>query len=128
MEVPMTVRNLSAIACGAALALIALPAYAHHGWGGNVTQESDMTGKVVKSVSLAGPHATMQVDVDGKVYDITLAPPFRTRQAGLTDGMIPVGETVTVHGNRNRDANRYEMKTVHVVWKGKTYSVYPERE
>lgn len=124
----MTMKNLTAIALGAVFALAAVPVFAHHGWGGQATAESDMTGTVVKSVSLAGPHATMQVNVEGKVYDITLAPPFRTRQAGLTDGMIPVGETVTVHGNRNRDANRYEMKTVHVVWKGKTYSVYPERE
>jgi hypothetical protein len=121
-------KSLTGLCVGAAFALAAVPAYAHHGWGGNVSNESDMTGKVVQSVSLAGPHATMKIDVDVKVYDITLAPPFRTRQAGLTDGMIPVGETVTVHGNRNRDANRYEMKTVHVVWKGKTYSVYPERE
>ncbi|MSP93736.1 MAG: hypothetical protein EXR00_00565 [Alphaproteobacteria bacterium] len=124
----MITKNLTAIAVGAVLALVAIPASAHHGWGGQATNESDMTGKVVKSVSLAGPHATMQIDVEGKVYDITLAPPFRTRSAGLTDGMIPVGETVTVHGNRSRDANRNEMKTIHVVWKGKTYSVYPERE
>ncbi len=124
----MITKNLTAIAVGAVLALVAIPASAHHGWGGQATNESDMTGKVVKSVSLAGPHATMQIDVEGKVYDITLAPAFRTRSAGLTDGMIPVGETVTVHGNRSRDANRNEMKTIHVVWKGKTYSVYPERE
>ena len=121
-------NNLTAIACAAAFALAAFPASAHHGWGWQASAESEMICTVVKSVSLAGPHATMQVNVEGKTYDITLAPPFRTRQAGLTDGMIPVGETVTVHGNRSRDANRNEMKTIHVVWKGKTYSVYPERE
>ena len=122
-----TLRNsLVASACGAAL--LAVPAYAHHGWGGNVDQVTDMTGKVVQSVRLAGPHATMKIDSGGHVWDITLAPPFRTNESGLKEGAIPVGETVTVRGNRNRDANKFEMKTIMVTWNGKKYDVYPERE
>jgi hypothetical protein len=111
-----------------ALSLSALPASAHHGWGGQATTFSDMTGTVVQGVSLAGPHATMKINVDGKVWDITLAPPFRTRSAGLADGVIPVGATVTVHGNKNLNASRLEMKTVQVIWGDKKFDVYPERE
>ena len=48
--------------------------------------------------------------------------------AGLKEGAIPVGETVTVRGNRNRDQNKFEMKTIMVQWGGKKYDVYPERE
>ena len=33
---------------------------------------------------------------------------------------------VTVHGQRNRDPNRYEMKTIQVEYAGKHYNVYPE--
>jgi len=129
MEVQMTMKTLRTAALGGmAFARLALPASAHHGWGGNVDQVSDMTGTVTQSVSLAGPHATMKINADGHVWDITLAPPFATKRAGLSDGTIPVGQTVTVRGNRNRDANRFEMKTIMVRWGDKKFDVYPERE
>src|SRR5690349_6640087 len=129
-EVHMSLQILrkSLVASVGGAALLAVPAYAHHGWGGNVDQVSDMTGKVVQSVRLAGPHATMKIDSGGHVWDITLAPPFRTNEAGLKEGAIPVGETVTVRGNRNRDQNKFEMKTIMVQWGAKKYDVYPERE
>lgn len=104
-------------------------ASAHHGWGGNEDKEFELTGTVQKGVSLAGPHATMQIkDKDGKVWDLTLAPPFRTEQAGLKEGVIPVGATITAHGHRNRDQARFEMKTERVMWNGKTFNVYPDRD
>ena len=104
-----------------------IPAFAHHGWGGNVDEVTAMTGTVTEGVKLAGPHATMKIkSSDGQVWDITLAPPPRTASAGLNQGTIPVGSTVTVHGQRNRDPNRYEMKTIQVEYAGKHYDVYPE--
>ncbi len=109
------------------LSLCALPAAAHHGWGGNFTEEFEITGTVQTGVSLAGPHATMKVLADGKVWDITLAPPARTERAGLKEGVIPVGATVTIHGHRNRDPKRFEIKTERVIWNGRTFNVYPDR-
>ena len=110
------------------LSLLAMPALAHHGWGGNEDTEFELTGVLVKAVSLAGPHATMQIrSADGKVWDITLAPPPRTDRAGLKENTIPLGETVKVHGHRNRDKNRLEIKTEVVTWKDKTFNVYPDR-
>jgi hypothetical protein len=104
-----------------------IPAFAHHGWGGNVDEVTAMTGTVTEGVKLAGPHGTMKIMTsDGKVWDITLAPPSRTASAGLKQGTIPVGAMVTVHGQRNRDPNRYEMKTIQVEYAGKHYNVYPE--
>jgi hypothetical protein len=110
------------------LSLCAVPAAAHHGWGGNQDEEFDLTGTVESGVSLAGPHDTMKIRADGKVWDLTLAPPARTARAGLKEGMIPVGATVTVHGHRNRDANRFEVKTERVTWNGRTFDVYPDRK
>ena len=82
---------------------------------------------VTEGVKLAGPHGTMKIMTsDGKVWHITLAPPSRTASAGLKQNTIPVGAMVTVHGNRNRDPNRYEMKTIQVEYAGKHYNVYPE--
>ena len=111
-----------------AISFLVVPAFAHHGWAGNSDEEFDLTGTVERGVSLAGPHATMQVRADGKVWDLTLAPPARTERAGLKEGIIPVGATVTVHGHRNRDANRFEVKTERVVWNGRTFNVYPDRK
>jgi hypothetical protein len=111
-----------------ALGLSIFPAAAHHGWAGNSDEEFDLTGTVEKSVSLAGPHATMKVRADGKVWDITLAPPARTEQAGLKEGLIPVGATVTIHGHRHRDPKRLEVKTERVIWNGRTFNVYPDRK
>ena len=112
-----------------ALALSPRPALAHHGWGGNLDEEFELTGTVVTGVSLAGPHATMKIrDAEGKVWDLTLAPPARTERAGLKEGTIPVGATVLIHGHRNRDANRFEVKTERVTWNGHTFDVYPDRK
>src|ERR1700730_15202933 len=109
------------------LSLSALPASAHHGWSGNSDEEFELTGTVEPGVSLAGPHATMKVRADGKVWDITLAPPAGTERAGLKEGIIPVGATVTIHGHRNRDAKRFEIKGERVTWMGRTFNVYPDR-
>jgi hypothetical protein len=112
-----------------ALSLSALPALAHHGWAGNSDEEFELTGTVERAVSLAGPHATMQVRAaDGKVWDITLAPPPRTANAGLKEDTIPVGAKVTLQGHRNRDLNKYEMKTERVIYEGHLYNVYPDRK
>jgi len=111
-----------------ALSLTARPASAHHGWGGNLDEEFEITGTVVTALSLAGPHATMQIKAsDGKVWDLTLAPPARTERAGLKEGIIPVGATVGIHGHRNRDPKRFEIKTERVTWNGRTFNVYPDR-
>jgi hypothetical protein len=130
METTMTLKN--SIVFGAALAVVsfaALPAAAHHGWGGNSNEVSTMTGMVVEGVKLAGPHATMKIRAeDGKTWDLTLAPPFRTSSAGLKPDTIPVGSMVEVMGNKNLDPKRSEMKTVRVTYEGKRYTVYPERE
>lgn len=91
-------------------------------------EEFELTGTVESPVSLAGPHATMKVrSSDGHVWDLTLAPPARTARAGLKEGIIPVGATVMIHGHRNRDPKRFEIKTERIIWNGRTFNVYPDR-
>jgi hypothetical protein len=71
--------RLNTIVLTAAISIAsAIPAFAHHGWGGNVDEVTAMTGTVTERVKLAGPHGTMKIMAsDGKVWDITLAPPHR---------------------------------------------------
>jgi hypothetical protein len=109
----------------ALIVALAAPAIAHHGWGGNAEEETTLTGTLAAPLSLAGPHGTFKLRAaDGQVWDITLAPPGRTSGAGLKEGVIPVGATVTVKGHRNKTANRFEMKTEAVTWNNKTFEVY----
>jgi hypothetical protein len=111
-----------------ACALLPASAAAHHGWAGNGDEEFEITGTVAGPVSLVGPHATMKIKAsDGQVWDLTLASVPQTRSAGLTENAIPVGSTVTVHGHRNRDPKKFEIKTERVTWNGKTFNVYPNR-
>ena len=112
----------------ATILLSGSPAFAHHGWGGQEEAVTTLSGTVVQGVSLSGPHATMKVKVGANVWDITLAPPARAARSGLAEGLIPVGATVTVRGNKNRDPQRYEMKTIMVRYGSRQFDVYPERE
>lgn len=121
-----TIVCLSGSILGVSLA--ALPVAAHHGWAGQESDEQiSLSGTVRQAVDLAGPHATMQIEVDGKVWDITLAPPARTQRAGLTAETLAVGDEVTILGNRNSDPDKLEVKTVRVTADGKNYDVYPDR-
>jgi len=114
--------------CAAVGAFLSVPAIAHHGWGGYSDKEFEISGTVESPVSLAGPHASMKMKVDGKIWDITLAPPARTERAGLKENTIPVGATVTAHGDRHQDPNRLEIKTERVTWNQKVFNVYPDRD
>jgi len=108
--------------------VLAAPALAHHGWAGNSEEEFELTGTVESPLSLSGPHATMKIKVDGKIWDLTLAPPARTASAGLKEDTIPVGAQVTIHGHRNKDPAKLEVKTERVTYNGKLYNVYPDRK
>ena len=115
------------LALVAVVSLSSITASAHHGWGGYLDAEFQITGTVETPVSTAGPHATMKVRADGQVWNVVLAPPARTVAAGLKEGIIPVGATVTAFGHRHRDAKTFEIKTERVSWNGKLFNVYPDR-
>jgi hypothetical protein len=121
-------KKLLLIAVAAAALMTPRIVSAHHGWGGYLDAEFEISGTVSTPVSLAGPHATMKITgTDGHEWLLTLAPPPRTSAAGLKDGSLPVGTKVTAHGHRARENNRYEVKTERITVDGKTYNVYPDR-
>jgi hypothetical protein len=121
-------RKLLLIAAAAIALTMPRVVSAHHGWGGYLDADFEISGSVSTPVSLAGPHATMTIKgTDGHDWLLTLAPPPRTSAAGLKDGMLPVGTKITAHGHRHRDNNRYEVKTERITVDGKTYNVYPDR-
>src|SRR5687768_17385243 len=108
--------------------IVAWPVAAHHGWSTYGDAEFEVTGTVETPLSVGGPHATMRIRSNGQVWDVTLAPGPRTVAAGLKEGVIPVGAQVTAKGHRSRDAKRFEIKTERLVWNGRTFNVYPNRD
>jgi hypothetical protein len=116
------------LAAAALSAALITPAFAHHGWTGQEASITELTGTVTKTVSLAGPHGAMEIRVGNVLWEVTLAPSPRTSAAGLKPGVIPVGATVTVRGNKSTEPGHREMKTIVVIHGKQRYAVYPERE
>ena len=107
--------------------LIGLPALAHHGWSWTEQDEFFELQGVVTAVYVGNPHATIDLDVEGTIWRIELAPPAATIASGFTEGAVEVGQTITAIGNRSTDADEARMKAVRVVVGETTYDVYPDR-
>jgi len=110
----------------AAIALATSPAFAHHGWSWTQDGFFELTG-IVKEVYVGNPHATLDVDVEGVIWRVELAPPGPTTGAGFTEETAPAGTEIKAIGNRSQDETETRMKAVRVVVDGKNYDVYPAR-
>jgi hydrogenase/urease accessory protein HupE len=121
----MILSRRIALAGLAALA-IATPAFAHHGWSWTESGFFQLEG-IVTDFYFGNPHPTLDVDVEGAIWRVELAPPAASTAAGLTGDSIVVGDEITAIGNRSQDANETRMKAVRVIVKGQTYDVYPDR-
>jgi hypothetical protein len=106
--------------------LAAAPAFAHHGWSWTQDGFFELTGTIV-SIDLGNPHAMMDVDVNGEVWRVELAPPGATARAGFEASSAAAGDEVTAIGNRSQDAAELRMKAVRITVRGKTFDVYPNR-
>ncbi len=89
-------RKLAAAAL--LIATIAVPAAAHHGWGSyDADKVLTLTG-TVQQFAFKNPHAMLNLEADGKIWHVVLAPPGRMSARGLPDGTVKPGQTVTVVG------------------------------
>ena len=124
MNIRLSASRLAA--AGFVSAALALPAFAHHGWSWTADGMFQVEG-VIKEIYLGNPHATLDVDVEGEIWRVELAPPRQTERAGFTEASARVGDEVTAIGNRSRDESERRMKAVRLTVGGKTYDVYPGR-
>jgi hypothetical protein len=106
--------------------LAARPVLAHHGWAWTQDGFFELKG-VIKEIYIGNPHATLDVDVEGEIWRVELAPPSRTIAAGFTEDVAKAGDEVTALGNRSRDEAEKRMKAVRITVNGKSYDVYPDR-
>lgn len=124
---PNPVRTLKTALLAAALAGgIAAPVLAHHGWSWTESGFFQLEG-VITEVYIGNPHATIDVDVEGTIWRVELAPPGPTMASGFVEGVANPGDEVTAIGNRSADDDEPRMKAVRVIVNGNTYDVYPSR-
>ncbi len=108
------------------LLLLAIQARAHHGWGWASADEFEISG-VITAVRLGNPHGELTLDVQGETWVVEVGQPWRNERAGLTDEMLAIGRSVTVHGQRSARAEERLVKAEWVMIDGKRYVLYPER-
>ena len=121
----MLLTRRIALAAIAALAF-ATPAFAHHGWSWTESGFFQIEG-IVTDFYFGNPHPTIDVDIEGTIWRIELAPPSASSAAGMTEDTIVIGDEITAIGNRSQDELETRMKAVRVIVKGQTYDVYPDR-
>lgn len=114
-----------ALALGLA-GLATLPAVAHHGWSWTDSGFFQLDG-IITEIYLGNPHATLDVDVEGEIWRVELAPPGPTSASGFVEGVAQPGDEVTAIGNRSANEDEHRMKAVRVIVNGVTYDVYPSR-
>ena len=120
----MRLRHLAILAVF--LGAVPATAFAHHGWAWTEEGFFELTG-IIKGVYVGNPHATLDVDVEGELWRVELAPPGPTQAAGFTEEVAQIGDEVLAVGNRSQDTDEKRMKAVRIVIKGVTYDVYPDR-
>lgn len=112
-----SVRSIAvaAVLAVAALPLVSLPAFAHHGWS-DYDADKPMTLKGrVQASRYENPHATITLAVDGRTYDVVLAPVSRMESRGAPRDAIAVGRDVTVVGYPSR-AHAGEVRAERLVF------------
>jgi hypothetical protein len=119
-------KRYTAPAVAASLLLGIAPAIAHHGWAWTEDGFFELEG-VITAIYIGNPHATLDVDVEGEIWRVELAPPSQTERAGFTDASASAGDEVQAIGNRSRDSTEPRMKAVRIIVNGATYDVYPAR-
>ncbi|HEV7251977.1 MAG TPA: DUF6152 family protein [Mesorhizobium sp.] len=113
-------------ALSVALLAMTAPALAHHGWSWTEDGFFQLEGRIA-SIDLGNPHDMLDVEVDGEVWRVELAPPAATARSGFTEASAKVGDEVTAIGNRSQDPNERRMKAVRITVNGQTFDVYPSR-
>ena len=119
--------NRRAVLGGAAAAMVAGSAAAHHGWSWAEAEQVELSG-TIREVTIAPPHPVLRVETpnDG-VWTVELGNPSQTSRAGFVEGVARPGDRITALGNRAENRSERRMKAVRVTVGDRRYDIYPER-
>ena len=110
--------RITALAVAATL-LAVTGATAHHGWSGYDSSKELTLDGVIKEYGYEHPHGHVNLEVPGKTWHVTLAPPSRMQNRGLPAEKLKPGTKARVVGYPNRtDPN--EMRAERIIIDGKT--------
>lgn len=120
-------HRMALILCAAAMALMTMQAFAHHGWAWAEEEQSELKGTIAE-ISMAPPHPALRVkDQEGRLWQVDLGNPSQTQRSGFSGDTAKVGDDITVLGNRTKEPNKAHIKAVRITVGGKQYDMYPER-
>jgi len=103
----------------AAVLLLPLASFAHHGWSEyDVQQVLTLDGTVLES-GYDNPHTVIKLKAGDKTWVAVLAPPFRMEARGLKAEAIKAGVKARVVGYRNR-SKADELRVERIIIDGKT--------
>lgn len=109
-----------------ALAMIASPALAHHGWRWTANGEFELSGRIT-AARLGNPHGLLTIQANDETWTAEIGQPWRNARAGLTDEMFAVGTDIVLRGHRAEDPERLVMKAERILIGGTLYDLYPNR-
>src|SRR5688500_7089722 len=105
-----------------AIAALAAPAAAHHGWGSyDAANPVTVTGPILTS-KYENPHVTLSMRGADKVWTVTLAPTSRMTNRGALAQLVAVGKTISASGYPSK-AEQDEMRAERIIVDGKTYEM-----
>ena len=127
----MTIGNRSSLRLVilgiAALLLMPMSVWAHHGWGWATDEEFEITG-VITEVRLGYPHGEVTITSEDQMWLVEVGQPYRHKNAGLDDESLVPGVVVTIHGHRSLAPDELVVKAERVIIDGVNYNLYPDRE
>lgn len=104
---------------GTSLALVAMAAFAHHGWDGYDASKTLKLSGTLEQPAYENPHATTELKTADAKWHVVLAPPSRMMSRGLSRDMLVAGATVTIEGYPHR-TNEGELRAERITINGKT--------
>jgi hypothetical protein len=125
MQTRFSRRAATALLAGFAAAT-AWPALAHHGWSWTSSDWFELTGNLA-DVYVGNPHATLDLDVQGVIWRVELAPLSRTLDSGFNEDAVTPGIEVTAIGHRSLEASEPRMKAIRIIVGDAVYDVYADR-
>ena len=106
----------------AALALLAAPALAHHGWGSyDAAHPVTVAGPIITS-KFENPHVTVTLRGSDKSWTVVLAPTSRMENRGAVAAVVAVGKEMSAYGYPSKVA-KDEMRAERITVDGKIYEM-----
>lgn len=98
--------------------LFCATAWAHHGWSSYDAEKTIKAEVPLAEVRYRNPHAEVEIDYQGKRWQVILAPVSRMESRGLSKDGLAAGKSVTIEGYPRKDGTP-EIRAERITVNGK---------